>query len=70
LTDPDIVPHATGILWRGWAAFMTAGLSVVGESVLKRAMAAENPCKSIKKDIREEVCGSNRALAQSPLVCP
>ena len=70
LTDPDIVPHTTGILWRGWAAFMTAGLSVVGESVLKRAMAAENPCKSIKKDIRKEVCGTGRALAQSPLVCP
>ena len=43
LTDPQIVPRATSLAWRGWAAFMTVGLSVVAESVLKRAMASENP---------------------------
>ena len=69
LTAPQIVPHTTGILWRGWAAFMTAGLSVVGESVLKRAMAAENPCKSIREDIRKQVCGTDHPLARSPLLC-
>jgi hypothetical protein len=70
LTDPQIVPYTTGILWRGWAAFMTAGLSVVGESILKRALAAENPCKSIKQDIRKEACGTDHPLASSTLVCP
>ena len=69
LTDPQVVPHTTGILWRGWAAFMTAGLSVLGESVLKRAMAADNPCTSIKKDIREAACGTDQPLAKSKLVC-
>jgi uncharacterized protein involved in outer membrane biogenesis len=69
LSNPQIVPHATGILWRGWAAFMTAGLSVVGESVLKRAMAADNPCNSIRQDIRNQVCGTDHPLARSPLVC-
>ena len=69
LSDPQIVPHTTGIIWRGWAAFMTAGLSVVGESVLKRAMAAENPCKSIKQDIRKLACGTDQPIASSPLVC-
>jgi hypothetical protein len=49
---------------------MTAGLSVVGESVFKRALAAENPCKSIKQDIRKAACGSDHPLAKSPLVCP
>jgi hypothetical protein len=69
LTNPQIVPHTTGLLWRGWAAFMTAGLSVVGESVIKRALSAENPCKSLKKDIRKEVCGTEEPMAGSPLVC-
>jgi hypothetical protein len=70
LTDPEIVPNATGILWRGWAAFMTAGLSVVGESVYKRALASENPCESINKHIRKDVCSSGSPAAASPLVCP
>jgi hypothetical protein len=48
---------------------MTAGLSVVGESVLKRAMAADNPCNSIRQDIRNQVCGTDHPLARSPLVC-
>lgn len=70
LTDPQIVPKTTGLAWRGWAAFMTAGLSVVGESVLKRALAAENPCKAIRKDIQKTVCGTDQPLASSPQVCP
>ena len=69
LTNPQVVPNTTGILWRGWAAFMTAGLSVLGESVLKRAMAAENPCISIKNDIRKVACGTDQPLAKSQLVC-
>ena len=70
LTDPRIVPDTSSILWRGWAAFMTAGLSVVGESVFKRALASSDPCKAIKKDIREDLCKTNQPAASSPLVCP
>jgi hypothetical protein len=70
LTDPEIVPHTTSILWRGWAAFMTAGLSVVGESVIKRALSSEDPCRAIKKQIHKDVCGTEQAVAASPLACP
>ena len=70
LTDPEIVPHTTSILWRGWAAFMTAGLSVVGESVIKRALSSEDPCLTIKKQIRKDICGTQQLLAASPLACP
>jgi hypothetical protein len=70
LTNPQVVPRTGGLLARGWAAFMTAGLSVVGESVLKRALASENPCKAIKNDIRKEMCKTDAVLAQSPMVCP
>lgn len=70
LTDPQVVPNTTGILWRGWAAFMTAGLSVVGESVLKRALASENPCKSIKNIIEKELCPVSPLAASSAMVCP
>lgn len=70
LTEPRIVPQTASLVVRGWAAFMTVGLSVVGESVLKRALASENPCKAIKKDIQKEVCSSNQRLASSPMVCP
>jgi hypothetical protein len=70
LTDPQVVPNTTSILWRGWAAFMTAGLSVVGESVFKRALASTDPCKAIKKEIREDLCTTNQPAASSPLVCP
>jgi hypothetical protein len=69
LTDPQIVPQTTGLLWRGWAAFMTAGLSVVAESVLKRALASENPCKAIREHIQKDVCSTTQPLASSPLVC-
>jgi hypothetical protein len=70
LTDPQVVPNTTAILWRGWAAFMTAGLSVVGESVFKRALSSADPCKAIKKDIRKDICTTNQPAASSPLVCP
>lgn len=70
ITDPQIVPNTTGIIWRGWAAFMTVGLSVVGESVFKRALASENPCESIKKDMRKDLCKTDQPIATSPLACP
>jgi hypothetical protein len=70
LSDPKIIPDATGLIWRGWAAIMTGGLSIVGESVLKRALASENPCTSVQKHIRKDLCGSDQPAAQSPLVCP
>ena len=70
LSDPEIVPNATGLLWRGWAAVMTGGLSVVGESMLKRALASENPCKTVRKHIHKEFCPSNPAAAASAMVCP
>ena len=70
LTDPVIVPNTTGILWRGWAAFMTAGLSVVGESVIKRALSSDDPCAAIKKQIREDVCSTDQPLSKSALACP
>ncbi|MEH6634845.1 MAG: AsmA-like C-terminal region-containing protein, partial [Halioglobus sp.] len=70
LTDPEIVPNTTSIIWRGAAAFMTAGLSVVGESVFKRALASSNPCKAINKDIRKDICKTSLPAASSPLVCP
>ena len=70
LTDPTVVPATAAIAWRGWAAFMTAGLSVVGESVLKRVLASDDPCKSTKKLIKKELCPKNALAASSPMVCP
>jgi hypothetical protein len=70
LTDPRIVPDATGLAWRGVAAFMTGSLSVLGESVFKRVLAADNPCTSIKKIIGKELCPKNPIAASSKMVCP
>ena len=70
LTDPKVVPHTSAILWRGWAAVMTAGLSVVGETVYKRALGSMDPCKSIRNDIRKDICSTDQPAASSPLVCP
>ncbi|MCP5129603.1 MAG: AsmA family protein [Pseudomonadales bacterium] len=70
LTDPKIIPNATGILWRGWAAVMTGGLSVFGESMLKRALASENPCLTVQKHIHKEFCTTDNPATSSPLVCP
>ena len=69
-TDPYIVPRATSLAWRGWAAFMTTGLSVVAESVLKRAMASENPCPPLKKLISTELCPKSEIAASSDRMCP
>ena len=70
LSDPEIVPDTVSILWRGWAAFMTAGLSVVGESVIKRALSSENPCLAVKKQIHKDMCGADQPLSKSALACP
>ena len=70
LSDPKVIPNATGLLWRSWAAVMTGGLSVVGESVLKRALSSENPCSSVQKHIRKDLCATSQPAAASPLVCP
>jgi hypothetical protein len=70
LTDPGIVPDAVGLAWRGWAAVLTGGLSVLGETLVKRVLASENPCKSISKLITKDLCPANPIAASSPLVCP
>lgn len=70
LTDPKIIPNTTGLLWRGWAAAMTGGLSVLGESVFKRALASDNPCESVQKHIRKKFCGTPEAAGASTMVCP
>ncbi len=70
LNDPSIVPNTPGLLVRGWAAFMTAGLSVLGESVMNRMLASEDPCGSLKKEMRKKLCGGEQALSNSPLACP
>lgn len=70
LTDPSIVPNAASILVRGWAAVMTAGLSVLGESMVKRVLASENPCPAINKHIVKDLCPKNALAASSEMVCP
>ena len=69
LSDPQIVPNTPGLLLRGWAAFATAGLSVIGESMYNRLLASSNPCNSIRREIRENVCGQDKHLGQSTLAC-
>ena len=70
LTDPSVVPNTTGLLWRGWAAVMTGGLSVLGESVFKRVLASDNPCKSVQHHIHKKFCGTPEAAGVSTMVCP
>jgi len=70
LARPRMVPNTTGILWRGWAAVTTGGLSVLGETVVKRLWASNNSCKSVKRLIVENVCPVNPIAASSPMVCP
>ena len=70
LTDPSIVPNAASILVRGWAAVMTAGLSVLGEAMVKRILASENPCPQIKKHILKDLCPQNPLAASSEMVSP
>jgi hypothetical protein len=70
LNNPRIVPNPTGIAWRAWAAVTTGGLSILGESLLRRIWASENPCKSVKRIIVEKECPTNPIAASSPMVCP
>ena len=70
LTAPSIVPNAASILVRGWAAFMTAGLSVLGESMVKRVLASEDPCPPINEHIVKDLCPKNALAASSEMVCP
>jgi hypothetical protein len=70
LTNPRIVPNPTGIAWRAWAAVTTGGLSILGESLLRRIWASENPCKSVHRIIMEKECPTNPIAASSPMVCP
>ena len=69
MANPALVPNTTGLLWRGWAAFMTAGLSVVGESMVKRVLAAEDPCGDLRAEIQKNICGTEQRLASAPMVC-
>jgi hypothetical protein len=70
LARPQVVPRTAGLLWRGWAAVMTGGLSILGESVLKRMLTSSTPCEDVTREIRKNVCSSDVPAAQSPLVCP
>jgi hypothetical protein len=70
LSDPRIVPNAPSLLFRGWAAFMTAGLSIIGESMINRTLASSNPCDTIRDEIRKDLCKTDQPLANSPLACP
>lgn len=70
LTKPSVKPRTTGLLWRGWAAVMTAGMSIIGESVVKRALAAKDPCSDIFKEIQKTECSSQSLLSGSAMVCP
>jgi hypothetical protein len=70
LNDPAIVPDTTSLVWRGWAAFMTGGLSLLGESMFKRVLASDNPCESTRKTIEKDLCPKNPIAAASKMVCP
>jgi hypothetical protein len=70
LVNPGLVPNATGLAWRSWAALMTGGLSLIGESVAKRILASRDPCKDLSVQIQEKVCKPGiTPAASSPLVC-
>jgi hypothetical protein len=70
LNNPKIVPNTGGMLFRGWAAFMTAGISMLGESMYNRTLASTNPCEDIRAMIRKNICAGDTPAAASPLVCP
>ena len=70
LNDPAIVPNTTSLIWRGWAAFMTGGLSILGETMFKRVLASDDPCQSTKKTIEKDLCPKNPIAAASKMVCP
>ncbi len=70
LTNPRLVPNPTGIAWRAWAAVTTGGLSILGETLLRRIWASDNPCTSVKRIIVEQLCPTNPLAASSEMVCP
>jgi hypothetical protein len=70
LTSPHILPNTTGILWRGWAALATGGLSLLGESFIRRMLASDHACDNLRSEIQKLVCGKDTPAAASPLVCP
>lgn len=70
LSNPTLVPNTAGLLWRGWAAMMTGGLSILGESMFRRVLASDNPCDSLEQHIQEDFCPKNPAAAASPMICP
>ncbi len=70
LNNPRIVPNPTGIAWRAWAAVSTGGLSIVGETLLRRIWASDNACASVKRIIVEQLCPTNPIAASSEMVCP
>ena len=70
LNNPGIVPNPTGLAWRTWAAVSTGGLSIVGEALLRRIWASDNPCNSVRRIIVEQFCPTNPVAASSPMVCP
>nr|MBP6700836.1 hypothetical protein [Halioglobus sp.] len=70
LSGPSMVPNPTGLAWRTWAAVSTGGLSILGEAMLRRVWASDNPCNSVRRIIVEQQCPKNPIAASSPLVCP
>ncbi len=70
LNNPSVVPNPTGIAWRAWAAVATGGMSILGESLLRRVWASDNPCTSVRRIIVENECPTNPIAASSPMVCP
>jgi len=70
LKNPGLAPNTTGILWRGWAALATGGLSLLGESFVKRVLSSDKACEHVREDIQKLVCDGDTLAASSPLVCP
>jgi hypothetical protein len=70
LNNPGIVPNPTGLALRTWAAVSTGGLSILGEAMLRRIWASDNPCNSVRRIIVEQFCPTNPVAASSPMVCP
>lgn len=70
LNNPKMVPNPTGLALRTWAAVSTGGLSILGETLLKRVWASDNPCTSVKRIMVERLCPTNPIAASSQMVCP
>lgn len=70
LSNPRIVPNTTGIAWRAWAALSTGGLSILGETLVRRVWSSSDPCMSMRRIIVEQLCPVNSIAASSEMVCP